>query len=71
MTLIYSKRSTRKAVNGMNLIKEIEFAVNIDYSKVKKEEDGTITVGDPKAPLCINGDFILELLTKKAECVQK
>ena len=51
----------------MSSIKEIDVAVNIDYSKVKKEEDGTITVGDPKAPLCINGDFILELLTKKAK----
>lgn len=49
----------------MSSIKEIDVAVNIDYSKVKKEEDGTITVGDPKASLCINGDFILELLTKK------
>ena len=43
---------------------EIGFNVEIDYSKVRKMPDGSVMVGDENG-VTINGDFLLELLTKK------
>jgi len=40
------------------------FSIEIDYSKKRELPDGSVIVGDENGVL-INGDFLLELLTKK------
>lgn len=43
---------------------EISFNIEIDYSKVREMPDGSVSVGAENG-IPINGDFLLELLTKK------
>jgi hypothetical protein len=37
----------------------------IDLTKVQYNDDGSVVVGDPNSSLCFNGEFLLELLTKR------
>lgn len=43
---------------------EIGFNIEIDHSKVQEMPDGSVIVGD-EGGVCLNGDFLLELLTKR------
>ena len=36
----------------------------IDFDQVQYNEDGSVTVGDPDSSVCLNGNFLLDLLTK-------
>lgn len=39
--------------------------VEVDMAKVQTEPDGSVIVGEPNAPICINGDALLEILTTR------
>lgn len=36
----------------------------IDFKQVQYDDDGSVTVGNPDAFVCLNGNFLLDLLTK-------
>lgn len=40
---------------------------SVDLTQVQHNEDGSVVVGDPNSSMCFNGDFLLELLTKKSD----
>ena len=39
---------------------------SVDLTQVQYNDDGSVVVGDPTSSVCFNGDFLLELLTKKS-----
>ena len=40
---------------------------SVDLTQVKHNDDGSVVVGDPNSSVCFNGDFLIELLTKKSD----
>lgn len=39
--------------------------INVDMTKVKTNDDGSVIVGDENATITVNGNLLLELLTKE------
>lgn len=38
--------------------------LKIDFEQVQYNDDSSVTVGDPDTIVCLNGNFLLDLLTK-------
>lgn len=38
--------------------------LRIDFEQVQYDDDGSVIVGYPDSSVCLNGNFLLDLLTK-------